>query len=193
MANMPWQRMEDAGETEAAFEAFRVYLDTRRPRPNFRKFSADHDLAYGTVMFWHKEYNWEGRVRAYDEWMDETTDRERNKALTLLRVQVVRDEVNDYQKLHNAWEMMLDHITQRAATGINNGEFDHNLIEDLNKLAHARTRIDAMARKSAQMPSGYAPKEGENLPVGDEQDILLDFENGPTMIEGKVSTRNDGD
>jgi len=73
----PWERQE--GETEKAFEAFSVYRDLQGSARTFTAVAEKLHKSCTLIRRWKTQYNWESRVLAYDNHLQNAATAEAEK------------------------------------------------------------------------------------------------------------------
>lgn len=161
----PWEQQE--GETDNTFRMFQTYLEMPRPR-TYGATAEVLGLSDAYLRRVGAANRWKERAREYDRYMQELTVERRADAIELFQGMVIREEVDDYQKLREMWTA--------AATELANAQDQmepDDFLEQLRKLTHTRSVIDKMARTAAQMPNSYRAVEQK---VAEEQ------EDGPITL-----------
>jgi hypothetical protein len=68
---MPWQRQE--GESDKAFEAFRIYLEMG-PKRSIARVAQECTKSGSLIKRWSKRWSWQGRVRKHTDSLTAKTD-----------------------------------------------------------------------------------------------------------------------
>jgi len=169
----PWERMEREGEKPWA--AFQIFLNLPAPRRLQEVADRVGHSSKELVSRWSSRYKWTARSLAYDNaLMGIPTPAERDETLAMLQTNVLIDAKSDYEKLREAWNVLLD--------GMLDGEVEMSA-KAVKDLADARKSIDLMARRMARMPTTIrAAGEEDGLTDGEDTAWYLDQQQGPQLM-----------
>lgn len=157
-----WKKFPN--ESLKQYNAFRFYLDLGPTRTIAQVYQSKNPV-FGnrqTIYKWRDTFHWDERIEAYLTDSAAQNETKEEKTLAKIRQDVLELAQRDYLILHQAWEKMKDDLISK----IGHTEYPTRPSE-LKALIDARQHLDAFARKSVQLPSGYGQvKVSEELPDG---------------------------
>lgn len=142
-ADKPWERQP--GESEQAYEAFALYRDLGPKRSN-QEVGIQLSKSRQLISRWKSNYNWDERVRAYDNELQKEMHREAVKNL--------KDMTNRHIKI----SMQLQ---KKALAALDNLPVEEMTPKDIKEFIKMATDLERLNRMSAAIPSANEDMETE--------------------------------
>jgi len=161
-----WERLD--GEPEIAFRYFQHYQFQELPR-SLVKVTREYKVDRNTLARHRLNYGWDTRVGAWDDFKASHKANsiiERNITVGDYKVKVIKEELEDYNLLRQAWVgalekiMQEDNLTAREFLGV------------LSQAVYIRNSVDALARRAVELPSAYSKKV--TVEVNEQEEISPD-------------------
>ena len=153
----PWERQP--GESEQAFEAFRIYRDLGMKRSNAevcKQLSKSRQL----ISRWKSNYNWDERVRAYDNDLEKQQHAEAVKNLKDMTGRHIKIAMSLQRKaLEELDRMKVEDMTPRDIKEYIKMATE---LERLNRLTSAAKDESAEMTEDTRVDVYLPAKEGDN-------------------------------
>ena len=153
----PWERQP--GESEQAFEAFRIYRDLGMKRSNAevcKQLSKSRQL----ISRWKSNYNWDERVRAYDNDLEKQQHAEAVKNLKDMTSRHIKIAMSLQRKALEALDRMkVEDMTPRDIKEYIKMATE---LERLNRLTSAAKDENAEMTEDTRVDVYLPAKEGDN-------------------------------
>lgn len=178
----PWERQED--ESDKAFDYFRTYLRLDKPR-RITKVAEITGRKLDTLYGHSMRNNWRERARLYDTWTDRQYVSNTQEALATFRIEVIKDEVEDYQRLRDMWNVILEKFEETLSDDelftLDKAEKAIGMLDELRKAVNVRDSLDVIARRAAGLPKTYADKD-QPPPNKQEEEDVFQLDMGTTQV-----------
>lgn len=128
MSNKPWERQK--GESEKAFEAFKIYRDMGEERS---VSAVGKRLAKSRNLMdrWKDRWNWKERVRAYDNELEK---------------QAKAKAVKEYQAMTERHIKIAVQLQKKALEALNNLEIETMSAKDIKEFIKMATDLERLNR-----------------------------------------------
>jgi hypothetical protein len=115
--HQPWERMTEAGEGEAAYQAFVCYREQRPGQRSVTEVARECSKNRSLIARWSARWHWVERVGAFDQWTDEQRVSAQLDALTeMWKRQTSMALLGQQQAL--AWLQQVDPTQLRDEVGV---------------------------------------------------------------------------
>lgn len=128
----PWERQK--GESEKAYEAFAIYRDLGEERTVsavVKKLEKSRTL----IDRWKKNYQWEERVRLYDNWLEKKT-----------QAKVVKNR----KDMINRHISIAKNLQGLALNAMRNADSDKMSIKDIREVLKMATELERISQSMAE-------------------------------------------
>ena len=172
----PWERMTEAGEGEAAYQAFTCYRELPPGRRSVTQVARECGKNRSLITRWSSRWSWVERVAAFDAWTDEQKVSAQLEALTeMWKRHVSMALIGQQQAL--SWLQQVDPTRLRDEVGL--------------RLLVETTRLEQMARGAVAyedgglvMPAGPARTLAEMFaPAGPGETKVTELELARIVVE----------
>lgn len=139
----PWDRQK--GESEKAYEAFAVYRDMGEERTVsavVKKLEKSRTL----IDRWKKNYQWEERVRLYDNWLEKKA-----------RQKVVKNR----QDMIDRHIQIAQNLQGKAMSALQNADSDRMSFKDIREILKIATELERVTQGMAEAESMTKEQESK--------------------------------
>jgi hypothetical protein len=150
-----WNRLSN--EPQKAWEAFQLFIRLPTIDRKYTTVAKALKKHLSQIKMWGRKYHWQSRAANYDAFLAQSEAETYSKELGLLQAVVTQQELEDVNRLRDAWSKALDTA---------NAENTMTPLE-MNRLTVARQGISILARRATRMQTTYKePDEpGDDTPV----------------------------
>jgi hypothetical protein len=182
----PWERMAEAGESEAAYQAFTLYRDQTPGRRSITAVARECAKNRSLIARWSARYEWLQRVAAYDAWIDAQRVATQVEALTeMWRRQASMAMLGQQQAL--AWLQQVDPTQLRDEVGL-------RLLTEMTKLERIARGAQVDDGEGVLEPAGPVRTLAELFaPAGPGETRVTELELARIVVERHQRPRVDED
>lgn len=167
-----WDRRED--EPVNAYRAFREYLKEPLPRRIVDLQKKHPGVSGATYYRWSGDYDWYNRAADYDNSFEQARDVAIREETANAQFLIIAEEVTDYQHMRQIWTELANRQLEQL-NGLSDAVAIEDAVNNLNKLAMARLRIDMLARRAMRMPTNYLPSDKGSQDYDEDAEYMLDM------------------
>lgn len=136
-APLPWERQY--ADTDASWEAFRKFRDTKTPR----RLIMQRGTATAQIYKWYKDLAWDSRVRAYDAHVERILLEERDQLLRQHASEIAAEHMAMLQTARDITQRELDKLLRKVGE---DDEYSHLKPVEITKLMEAVIKYDRLIR-----------------------------------------------
>lgn len=175
-----WDRLP--GETDKAWEAFRIYRDMPLFGPKTEKRSLQNLMdiightSMGTTQMWSVKYRWQARCRAYDSYKGIKADEFRQVALQEYQENLISRSSQQVAAMDEVIDNTLSKLMEQADALMGKAdsvEAVESLTKAIERMVRAMKEKDSLARRNAKMPTTYRDAAAEQLVEEEEQVFIV--------------------
>lgn len=126
--NKPWERQK--GESEKAFEAFKIYRDMGEER-TISAVGKRLEKSRNLIDRWKERWNWKERVRAYDNELEK---------------QAKEKAIKDYKAMTERHIKISIQLQKKALEALNNLEIEEMSAKDIKEFIKMATDLERLSR-----------------------------------------------
>lgn len=181
-----WERLPD--ETDQAYNAFILYLESKPPRPTQIEMSKMVNVTQETIKIWKSRFSWGERVVAYEKWLKEVDSEQRLESMKEHAHKLTKELYKNIQRLLIENSVYLEKLTKNNMDDIRNLNV-HELRENANENLELIAKLIKPFKEIAVMtPEGKQLIE-QDQDVGDK--IFINVQ--PVVKEADVIEADEDD